>query len=159
MLATAIVLAACISTIGASQLVDAPMHADAATRPSARTTTGSDAARQIGPTGLPLKSTTARLTSSANPASAGAVVTYSVRVSPVPNGGTVAFADSGNWISAACEYAPVDRTTGLASCHASYDTPTTRQISAIYRGASAFAPSEQTAVITEKVIRGAAPRH
>jgi hypothetical protein len=160
MAATTFVLATCVSVIGASQLVDAPVatsRAAASTKPRPRTTAHPVSATVHGSTEGGLKTTAATIAASANPASIGAVVTYSVRISPVPDGGTVAFADSGNSISPACEYAPVDRTSGRATCRVSYDAPTTRQISAIYRGASDFAPSRQTSVIAEKVTRGHTP--
>ena len=155
--ATMFVLATCVSVIGASQLVDAPIatsRAATSTKSKSVATTHPVAATVYGPNGIALKSTTTTIVASANPASTGAVVTYSVRVSPVPDGGTVAFADSGNSISLACEFAPVDPTSGRATCRVSYDAPTTRRISAIYRGASDFAPSEETLVIAEKVVRG-----
>ena len=48
------------------------------------------------PTAAP---TTASLSSSANPASVGQAVTYTVKVVPVPNGGTVNFFDNGSPIA------------------------------------------------------------
>jgi hypothetical protein len=160
MAAITFVLATCVSVIGASQLVDAPVatsRAAASTKPKSSAATHPVSSTVYGSTRSALKTTAATIAASANPAFTGAVVTYTVRVSPVPDGGTVAFADSGNSISPACEYAPVDRTSGRATCRVSYDAPTTRQISAIYRGASDFAPSRETSAIAEKVTRRRTP--
>ncbi len=60
--------------------------------------------------------------SSANPSIAGGSVTYTATVTPVPDGGTVAFSDDGTTITG-CEAQPVDG-TGAATCSLTYASPT-----------------------------------
>ena len=72
------------------------------------------------------------LTSSANPASVGASVTYSAQVSPIPSGGTMSFADGGDPILA-CQQADIDA-SGTATCTTSYSIPSTHEITAAFSG-------------------------
>lgn len=97
-------------------------------------------------TGLP--------SSSQNPSLAGAPVTFTVTLSPVPDGGTVNFTDPGVTLPG-CGAVPVDTSTGQASCTDTFSTPGTYQIQADYSGDTAFAPSE-SAVITQ-VVQASGP--
>lgn len=63
--------------------------------------------------------TTASLSSSANPAPVGQAVTYTVKVVPVPNGGTVNFFANGAPITG-CDKVALNATTGAATCAATY---------------------------------------
>ena len=64
--------------------------------PEPTTTTTSTTTTTTAPPPAP---TTTSLSASANPASAGQAVTYTVKVVPVPNGGTVNFFDNGSPIA------------------------------------------------------------
>jgi hypothetical protein len=79
--------------------------------------------------------------SSATP-TVGAAVTFSATVSPVPDGGTVAFADGADTISG-CSAVPVDVSTGRATCLTSLPTAGTHAIAADFSGSvdGAFAAS------------------
>jgi Bacterial Ig-like domain (group 3)/Glycine rich protein len=87
--------------------------------------------------------TATTLASSANPSVVGQQVTYTATVSPVPDGGTVAFSDGGAPI-AGCGAQPVDTTTGKATCQVTYTSTGTHSITAAYSGDPAFGPSSDT---------------
>jgi hypothetical protein len=63
----------------------------------------------------------------------GASVTFTATVSPVPDGGTVAFDDGAGTISG-CAAAPVDVSTGRATCVTSFSTPGVHAIGADFSG-------------------------
>ena len=84
--------------------------------------------------------TTASLSSSANPGSVGQAVTYTVKVVPVPNGGTVNFFDNGSPI-AGCHKVAVSTTTGEATCATTYLSSGHHGVQAFYSGDSLFKPS------------------
>jgi len=87
--------------------------------------------------------TSTSLQSSANPSATGASVTYTATVSPVPDGGTVAFTDGGVGISG-CGSVAVNTSTGSASCQATYTTASSHPIQATYSGDTNFAGSAST---------------
>jgi hypothetical protein len=96
----------------------------------------------------------ASLWSSANPASVGQAVTYTARVVPVPNGGTVTFFANGGAITG-CGQVPVNTSTGEATCPTVYLSIGRRGVQASYSGTAAFGPSA-SAVYTEVINRPAA---
>ena len=67
----------------------------------------------------PPSATTTALGSSANPAAAGAKVTYTATASPTPDAGTIAFTDGGAAI-AGCGSVPVSAATPQAQCAVTY---------------------------------------
>ncbi len=84
------------------------------------------------------------LASSANPAIAVRQVIYTATISPAPDGGTVAFTDSGNTISG-CGAAAIT-TSGTASCSVSYPTAGTHTVTAAYSGDNRYAASTSTSL-------------
>jgi large repetitive protein len=84
--------------------------------------------------------TTTTVASSANPSVVGQAVTYTATVSPVPDGGTVAFSDNGTPI-AGCSAQQVAASTGTATCPVSYKIAGTYPITAAYSGDTAFTAS------------------
>jgi len=84
--------------------------------------------------------TTTSLSSSVNPASAGQAVTYTVKVVPVPNGGTVNFFDNGSPI-AGCDKVAVSTTTGEATCATMYLSSRHHGVQGFYSGDNLFKPS------------------
>ena len=95
--------------------------------------------------------TTTSLSSSANPVSLGQAVTYTARVVPTPNGGTVNFLANGGAI-AGCTGVPVNTTSGEATCPTTYLSIGARPVQASYSGDAAFGPSA-SGVHTEVVTR------
>ena len=89
---------------------------------------------------LPVTATATALSSSANPSVAGQQVTYTATVSPVPDGGTVAFTDGAVTIGG-CGAVPVDTSTGTAVCQATYASSGSHSITAGYSGDVLFEPS------------------
>jgi hypothetical protein len=85
-------------------------------------------------------STTTTITSSANPSIAGYAVTYTATVSPLPDGGTVAFTDGGTPITG-CGAQPVDTSTGMATCQVTYYGQGMHSITAAYSGDTAYTGS------------------
>ncbi|MGH2916976.1 MAG: Ig-like domain repeat protein, partial [Solirubrobacteraceae bacterium] len=83
---------------------------------------------------------------SASPASAvtGQEVTYIAKVSPAPDGGTVAFADGGQPVTG-CGSEPVGA-DGSASCKVSYASAGSHSLTAAYGGNADFAGSVSSAV-------------
>ncbi len=79
--------------------------------------------------------TTVALTSSSPSTPLGQAVTYTATVSPVPDGGKVAFADGGSTLSA-CREVAVSTSTGKASCQVTYATRGLHAITAAYLGSS-----------------------
>jgi cell wall-associated NlpC family hydrolase len=75
----------------------------------------------------------------------GRPVTYTATVTPVPDGGAVAFVDAGAPV-AGCGAVPVDPATGQASCRTSYPAPGDPSIQADYSGDAGFAASQSAPV-------------
>jgi hypothetical protein len=98
--------------------------------------------------------TTITVTSSQNPAVFGQQVTFKASVSPVPDGGTVAFADNGTTVGG-CGGVAVNTTTGAASCQVSYSAVGAHTIQAAYSGDTSFGGS-QSAALTESAGRSLA---
>jgi hypothetical protein len=94
---------------------------------------------------LPITATSTTLASSANPSVAGQPVTYTATVSPVPDGGTVAFTDGGAAIGG-CGAQPVDTSTGTAVCQVTYAGSGSHSITAGYSGDALFAPGTSAAL-------------
>ncbi len=97
--------------------------------------------------------TNVSLSSSANPAAAGAQVTYTASVLPTPDGGTVEFTDSASAISG-CEFASLS--SGTATCDVAYSSSGTHAIEASYSGDPTFASSTSgtlTEVVKPSVVR------
>jgi hypothetical protein len=90
--------------------------------------------------------TTTTVASSANPSVIGQTVTYTATVSPVPDGGTVAFSDGGIAISG-CSERPVDISAGTATCQRSYKETGNYSITAAYSGDTAYATSTSSQMI------------
>ena len=98
--------------------------------------------------------TTTSVSSSANPASVGQAVTYTARVSPVPNGGSVSFTADGAAI-AGCTNVALSTATGQATCSATYPSMGRRQVQASYSGHAPFGPSASGAY--NELVNLAAP--
>jgi serine protease len=80
----------------------------------------------------------------------GAEVTYTATVTPVPDGGTVAFFEDGE-VFAGCDAEPVDANTGRATCQATYGSPDVHKIKARFSGSAGFTASPSRA-ITQRVV-------
>ena len=100
----------------------------------------------------PITTTTTTLASSANPSVAGQAVTYTATVSPAPDGGTVAFTDSGTVITG-CGTQPVNTSTGEATCQVTYTSVGAHSITAAYSGDASFGAS--TSALTQTVNQAA----
>ncbi len=92
--------------------------------------------------------TTTSLASSANPSIIGQSVTYTATVSPVPDGGTVAFSDNGSPISA-CQSQPVNTATGQATCTVTYNVVGSHSLTATYSGDFNYAGSTSAVLIQQ----------
>ena len=90
-----------------------------------------------------ISSTSTALQSSANPSLPEQQVTYTATVSPVPDGGTVAFTDGGSTITG-CGSVAVNTSTGEATCEQAYTSTGSHQIQAVYSGDANFAGSGST---------------
>ncbi len=84
--------------------------------------------------------TTTSVSASPNPAVAGQPVTYTARVAPVPNGGTVDITGNGSPILG-CSGLPVNAATGVATCTSTYLLAGSHNLSASYSGSGAFLSS------------------
>ena len=82
--------------------------------------------------------TTTSVTSSPDPSLTGQAVTYTATVSPVPDGGTVAFTDNG--APAGCGVQVLD-VNGVATCQVPYKVTGRHLIIATYSGDTAYASS------------------
>jgi hypothetical protein len=91
--------------------------------------------------------------SSQNPSMPGQSVTFTVTVSPTPDGGTVQFTDPDTTI-AGCGAVPVSSSTGEASCTTSFTAPGSYQVQAVYSGDSRYSGSSSP-VITQVVAPAA----
>src|SRR5580704_12207705 len=92
-----------------------------------------------------LASTTTTIASSQNPVDASQPVTYTSQTTPVPDGGTVAFAVGGVTIGA-CAAQPINTTTGQATCTQTYTTATSLSVTATYGGDASYPSSTSTAL-------------
>jgi hypothetical protein len=95
--------------------------------------------------------TTTTVTSSVNPSVTGQAVTYTATVSPVPDGGMVAFSDGGTPI-AGCGAVPVDASTGMAACPVTYTSTGRHSITAAYSGDTAYGASTYSLTQTVKAV-------
>ena len=100
-----------------------------------------------------VSSTSTTLTSSANPSVPNQQVTLTATVSPVPDGGTVAFSDGGTTI-AACAARPVSTSTSIATCTQNYPSPASHSVTAAFGGTNSFTASTAVA-LTETVHKAA----
>ena len=75
-------------------------------------------------------------------------VTYTATVTPVPDGGTVAFKDGGTPIIG-CETQAVNTTTGIATCETSFSTAGFHTITASFSGSTdtVYKPSTSSATV------------
>jgi Bacterial Ig-like domain (group 3) len=87
--------------------------------------------------------TTTSLSSSANPSTPGAPVTFTATVSPSPGGGTVDFTDGGSAI-AGCSAKPI--IAGQASCTETFASAGTHSIIANFSGTASFVASTSPAL-------------
>ena len=92
--------------------------------------------------------TTTSLASSANPSIAGAQVTFTATVAPVPDGGTVDFAQDGNPI-AACQGVAVNTSDGTATCAITYGSVGSHTLVATYSGDFAYSGSTSGALVQQ----------
>jgi Bacterial Ig-like domain (group 3)/Pentapeptide repeats (8 copies)/IPT/TIG domain len=91
--------------------------------------------------------TTTSVTSSVNPSMIGNSVTYTATVSPVPDGGTVAFYDGANTTPiSGCGAVQVSTVTGVAKCKTTPGTAGAHNITAKFSGTGTFAASTAAAV-------------
>ena len=111
--------------------------------------TGNDRVQVFGTS----QASTTTVSASANPSVPGQSVTYTATVSPVPEEGTVAFADNGQPITA-CGSQPVDTSTGNATCTVSYPGTGSHQITATYSNSAGYGGSV-SAALTQNVQPGA----
>ncbi len=95
------------------------------------------------------RSTSTSLSSSANPTITGQAVSYVAAVSPIPDGGTVAFFDNGSVIPG-CTAQAVSSSAGQAVCTLAYASPGSHAVSAAYSGDTAFGAS-RSQTLTEIV--------
>ncbi len=88
------------------------------------------------------------LEASAGTVSKGEYVTYTATVTPVPDGGTVAFENGGTPIIG-CETQAVNTTTGIATCETSFSTAGFHTINASFSGSTdtLYKPSTSSATV------------
>ncbi len=103
---------------------------------------------------IAITSTTTTLTASSNSPAINTPVTYTATVSPVPNGGTVAFTDEGAPLPG-CSAQPVNTTTGEAVCEVTYETPDVYVVVAEYSGSTDT--SYQSSVSASKEVVATVP--
>lgn len=94
----------------------------------------------------PRRATRASLAASVNPVAKHKAVTFKVRVTPDPGGGTVKFTSVGSPL-AGCGAAKVASSTGTASCKASFAAAGKHTVVATYAGDAKFSPSKPASVI------------
>ncbi len=93
--------------------------------------------------------TTTTLSASSNPAPVGEAITYTVQVSPIPDGGTIDFSHRGTALPG-CRAVPVNTSTGKATCTDTYQVKGWRSIVATYSGDAKYQRTS-SAVLTEKI--------
>ena len=98
------------------------------------------------------QASTTTVSSSANPSVPGQSVTYTAAVSPVPEQGTVAFADNGQPVTA-CDSQPVDGSTGNATCTVSYPGTGSHSVTATYSNSIGVAGSVSVGADAERPAR------
>lgn len=86
------------------------------------------------------QATATAVSGSPNPSAVGQSVTYTATVSPIPDGGSMAFTDNGTTITG-CSAVTVITTTGNASCTTSYSAAASHAIVANYSGDPNYAAS------------------
>jgi Bacterial Ig-like domain (group 3) len=106
---------------------------------------------ETGGAGGSTTATTTSLSSSANPSTIGAAVTFTATVSPNPGGGTVAFADGGSTISG-CGARPV--VAGQATCTETFAAAASHSIQAEFIGIGSFHSSASS--FLSQVVEAAA---
>jgi hypothetical protein len=94
--------------------------------------------------------TTLRVSPSANPTTPGTTITFTASVAPVPDGGSVSFADGANGISG-CVAQPID-SSGRATCTTALNVLGDHTISAAYSGDARYRSS--TTTLTQTVAYG-----
>jgi probable HAF family extracellular repeat protein len=87
----------------------------------------------------PVTATSTTLASSADPSIVGGQVTYTASVTPVADGGTIAFKDGATTITG-CETQSIDA-SGQATCQVTHTSVGTRSITAEYAGNANYAAS------------------
>jgi hypothetical protein len=92
--------------------------------------------------------TTTSLASSANPSIVGQSVTFTATVSPVPDGGTVAFSQDGNPIGA-CQSVAVNTLTGTATCSQTYTSVGSHSLVATYSGNFGYSGSTSATLVQQ----------
>jgi hypothetical protein len=92
------------------------------------------------------------LTVSNNPTMVGDTVSYDVTVSPVPNGGTVAFRQSGRVVIVGCTAVAISG--GRAACAAVFHAVGTFSVQAVYSGSTDYVTSASN-VVFERVTPAA----
>jgi hypothetical protein len=92
--------------------------------------------------------TTTSLSSSANPSIVGQSVTYTATVAPVPDGGTVDFAQDGNPIGS-CQSVAVNTSTGTATCSMTYASVGSHSLVAAYSGTFFYSASTSTTFVQQ----------
>jgi hypothetical protein len=105
-----------------------------------------DSPQRITLSGTGTEATSATLSAPQSP-TAGSQIVLSATVKPIPDGGTVAFADNGNPVTG-CQSQPVNTTTGTASCSLSYTSAGNHTVTASYGGDAAFGGSAATTAFT-----------
>ena len=98
----------------------------------------------------PASTTTTKLGSSTNPASAGTVISLTATVVPMPDAGVVTFTDRGVSISGCSELAVSAVTAGQAVCRTAFSSTGTHDLSAFYSG-DPFYRASASAVLGESV--------
>jgi hypothetical protein len=101
---------------------------------------GAECEVQPPPEGCPTR-TSMLLISSPNPSTQGQTVTYTASVAPIPDGGTVAFAELGTPIPG-CEAVAVNSSHGSAACPVAYASAGVHTVQAAYSGDATFKPSQ-----------------
>jgi len=98
-------------------------------------------------------STSVSLSSSSNPSVAGQQVTFTAAVTPIPNGGSVAFSDNGSKLPG-CASQAVDIKSGQTTCSVTYQNPGQHSITARYSGSPPFLAATASR-LTQTVNRAA----
>jgi hypothetical protein len=93
---------------------------------------------------------TVGISASPNPVDAGQATVLTATVSPVPDGGTVAFSVGASAI-AGCGSAAVNAVSGTATCTTSFDPAGERVITASFSGTDNFAPSTSAGYVLNVV--------
>lgn len=95
--------------------------------------------------GSPVTPTTTTASLSSSTVAAGSTVTLSAAVSPLPDGGTVAFTVGGSTIKGCAAH--VVTSAGTVRCMATFSSPGPESITAVYSGDPAFGSSTSAPVV------------